>query len=117
MSDRFENVLSFIISERLLAITVVCSIITFQFISTFKINILDPLMDFMLPEERFNYLNFTIRDGNEVPKIENKKLVIDVGQVFKEFIKWICVITVLYFLAKYTNIQDISTGNPGAAIM
>jgi large-conductance mechanosensitive channel len=114
---RFDNLLSFIVSERLLSITVICSIITFQFISTFKLNIVDPILDFMLPEEKFNYLNFTIRDGNEVPKIENKKLVLDFGQIIKELFKWGFVLTILYLLARYTSIQDEVKGNPGSAIM
>jgi large-conductance mechanosensitive channel len=115
--ERYSSVLSFILSERLLSITVICSIITFQFISTFKINIIDPLTEFLLAEEKFSFLNITIREGVEIPKYEPKKLVLDFGQVFREFIKWIIVITIMFLLAKYTKIQDDVQGNPGAAIM
>lgn len=116
---KYNNLLNFILSERILSITVVCSIITFQFISTFKINIVDPLLDFVLSDEKFNFLNVTIRDGiDPIPKFENKKLVLDFGQVFKELVKWVFIITILFLLAKYVKIQDNPLGNiNGNAIM
>ena len=115
---KFNSLLNFILAERILSITVICSIITFQFISTFKVNIADPLLDFVLSDDKFNFLNITIRDGQEIPKIENKKLVLDFGQVFKEFVKWIFVLSILFMLAKYVRIQDNPQGNiMGAAIM
>jgi len=117
LTARHNSILSFILSERLLSITVICSIITFQFISTFKINVIDPLLDFVLSDEKFNFLNFTIRDGVDIQKPEPRKLVIDFGQVFKEFVKWIFVIALLFLLAKYTRIQDEIGGNPGVAIL
>jgi large-conductance mechanosensitive channel len=114
----YDSLLKFILAERILSITVICSIITFQFISTFKVNIVDPLLDFVLSEDKFNFLNITIRDGYEVQKFENKKLVLDFGQVFKEFVKWIFIIAILFLLAKYVKIQDNPLGNiAGSAIM
>lgn len=112
-----SSVLDFILKERIIAITVICSIVTFQFISTFKNFIVDPLLDFMLPDHLFDYLNVTIRDGIDMPKIDQKKLVIDFGQLLREFIKWTCVITILFILATYTRLPNIETGNPGVAIM
>jgi hypothetical protein len=109
--------LSFILRERLLSITVICSIITFQFISTFKINLFDPLLDFLIPEDKIDFLNVTIRDGVELPKYEPKKLVLDLGQIFKETLKYIFVIFIFYLLASYTRMQDEPNGNPGSAIL
>ncbi len=116
-AHKYNNLLNFILAERILSITVICSIITFQFISTFKINIVDPLLEFVLSDEKFNFLNLTIRDGQEMPKIENRKLVLDFGQVFKELVKWVFIITILFLLAKYVKIQDNPFGNiTGSAI-
>ena len=55
-SIRYKNILSFILSERLLTITVLGSIFTFQFISSIKVSFFDPLMDFVLPEDNFNFI-------------------------------------------------------------
>jgi len=112
-----SNIIDFILRERILAITVICSIVTFQFISTFKGNITDPLLDFMLPDHLFSFLNLKIRDGYSIPKPDQKEIIIDLGQLLKEFIKWICVIAILFILVKYTRLQDIISGNPGVAIM
>ena len=112
-----ETLLDFIIRERILAITVVCSIITFQFISTFKINIVDPILELLFPDYLFDYLNITIRDGVEIQKIDQKKLIVDFGQIFKAFISWFFMIGLLFILYRYTRLQDIHSGNPGVAIM
>ncbi len=64
------SVLDFIVKERILTITVLCSIVTFQFISTFKSNMFDPLLELVLPDHLFDYLNVTIRDGVEMNKID-----------------------------------------------
>jgi large-conductance mechanosensitive channel len=116
-SKPIESLLDFILRERILAITVVCSIITFQFISVFKINIVDPFLELLFPDYVFDYLNITIREGIEQQKIDQKKLVIDFGQIFKAFISWFFMIGILYIIYKYTRVQDIHSGNPGVAIM
>lgn len=114
--DSYKNVLSFILSERLITITVIGSIVTFQFVGTFKTDIVDPLLEFMLPEENFGFMNITIRDGIEMNTPSPKKLKMKFGNFFKEFIKWIFVITILFLLAKYSRFPDDGF-NPGVAIM
>lgn len=115
--DRYKSIISFILSERLLTITVLGSIFTFQFIASLKNFIIDPLTDFILSEENFGFMNLVIRDGIEYPKAEPKKLVVDFGSFFREFIKWIFLITILFLLAKYTRFPDEVGGNPGVSIM
>lgn len=115
--DRYKNVLSFILSERLLTITVLGSIFTFQFIASLKSFIIDPVLNFILPEENFDFMNLVIRDGIEIPRAEPQKLIVDFGSFFKEFIKWVVMITILFLLAKYTRFPDDIGGNPGVAIM
>jgi large-conductance mechanosensitive channel len=115
--DRYKSVLSFILSERLLTITVLGSIFTFQFIASLKQYIINPLLDFVLPEENFSFMNLVIRDGVSFPKPEPKKLVVDFGSFFKEFFIWIFMITILFLMAKYTRFPDDIGGNPGVSIM
>jgi large-conductance mechanosensitive channel len=115
--DRYKSILSFILSERLLTITVLGSIFTFQFIAGIKNFIIDPLMDFMLPDENFGFMNLVIRDGIDFQRPEPKKLVVDFGSFFKEFVKWVFLITVLFILAKYTRFPNEMGGNPGVSIM
>lgn len=111
-----ESLFDFIQRERILAITVVCSIVTFQFISSFKTNLVDPFIEIMLPDYIFDYLNITLRDGVDMQKID-KKLIIDFGLTFKAFITWIFMIGCLFILYKYTRLPDIKGGNPGVALM
>jgi large-conductance mechanosensitive channel len=115
--DPYKTLLSFILSERLLTITVLGSIFTFQFIGSIKQYIINPLLDFVLPEENFSFMNLVIRDGISFPKPEPKKLVIDFGSFFKEFVIWIFMITILFLMAKYTRFPTDLGGNPGVAIM
>ena len=111
------SILDFILRERFITITVFGSIVTFQFLSTFKTYILDPILDFILSEHLFDFLNITIRDGVEIQKIDQKKLIIDFGQLLREFMKWIVAIAMLYVLSIKTNLQDNVNGNPGVAVM
>lgn len=110
-------ILDFILKERILAITVIASIITFQFISTFKVNLVDPLLDFILPNNYFENLNLVIRPGYEPPSVDQKQLTLDFGESLREFIKWIFVIFLLFILVSFTSLQNIPHGNPGVAIM
>jgi large-conductance mechanosensitive channel len=112
-----NSVLDFIVKERILSLTVLCSIATFQFINSFKAGLVDPILEFILPEYVFDYLNITVREGYEQPKIDQKKLVIDLGQLLKGFFTWIVMIGIFYILYKYTRLQVSPGGNPGVAIM
>ena len=116
--DRYKNPLSFILSERFLTITVIGSVFTFQFLSSFKMTIVDPLLDFMLPNESFNFLNVKLRDGVEPYVLEPKKLTLEFGTFFKSLVVYIFIIFILYALATYTRFPDNVLGNiTGAAIM
>lgn len=115
-----ENVVQFLLNERLLTIAVLGSVVTFQFISTFKINIIDPLLDFALPSDKFNFMNIVLKDGEEQVMFE-RKISLGIGVFLKEFIKWIVAILMIYLLAKYTRFPRIlgtTRGNyTGAAVM
>ena len=116
-SNRYKSVLSFILSERILTLTVIASVITFQLLNTFKGFLFDPIMDFIMPTEKFDFLNVTIRDGYDMPMPDSKKLVLDFGPCLKEVIKWIFIIFLVFLLSKYTYLQDDKMGNPGVALM
>lgn len=115
--DRNKSVISFILSERLLTLTVIGSVFTFQFLSATKINVIDPIFDFIFADDNFNFMNLILRDGVPVYK-GDRKIIIDFGAFFKEFIKWFLVMTFLFLCAKYTRLPDDPLGNIlGAAIM
>lgn len=115
--DRYKNLLSFILSERFLTISVLGSIFTFQFISALKMYIIDPLLDFVIPPESFSFLNITLRDGIPMTSPEPRRLSIDFGNFFKALITYIFVIGILFMLAKYTRFPDGAGNVSGAAIM
>ena len=113
----YSNVIRFILSENLLTISVIGSVITFQFLSTFKLTLIDPLLNFALPHDKFNFMNITLKDGDE-PPIADNKISLDFGLFFKEFVSWTLMIVLLFILAKYTRFPDTPGGNvSGAAIM
>ena len=115
--DRYKNVLSFLLSERFITLTVIGSVFTFSFIASLKADIVDPLLHFVLPEENFGFMDVTIRDGEAVPLPTPRRLDLRLGNFFREFVTWIFAISVLYLLAKYTRFPDDPMGNPGVAIM
>ena len=117
MDSKYENVIRLILSEKWLTITVIGSVITFQFISSFKTDLVDPLLDFALPYEKFEFMDITIKDGEDIlPR--NPKLTLRIGDFFKEFIKWGFVIVLLFLIGKYTSFPETLGGNrTGAAIM
>jgi hypothetical protein len=115
--DKHNNVIRLILAEKWLTITVIGSVLTFQFISAFKTDIIDPLLDFALPSEKFNFMDITVREGDEViPK--NPKLTLRFGDWTREFIKWGVVMVLLYLVSKYTSFPETPGGNfSGAAVM
>lgn len=117
MEEKYTNVIRYLLSEKWLTITVIGSVFTFQFISAFKTFIIDPILDYLLPHEKFKFMDITIRDGEEImPK--NGKVTMGFGSYTVEFIKWGVMMVSLYLLAKYTNFPELPNGNfTGAAIM
>lgn len=117
MDNKYSNVIRLILAEKWLTITVIGSVITFQFISSFKTDIIDPLLDFALPCEKFSFMDVTVREGDDImPK--NPKLVLRFGNWTREFIKWGFVIVMLYLVSKYTSFPETPGGNvSGAAVM
>ncbi len=116
-NGRYANVVRLILAEKWLTITVIGSVITFQFISSFKVDIIDPLLDFVLPCDKFSFMDVTVRDGEDVMP-RNQKLVLRFGDWVREFIKWGVVMVMLYLVSKYTNFPESPGGNyTGAAVM
>lgn len=118
MNERYKNLVTFVLSENLLTIAVLGSIFTFHFISAFKMYLIDPLMDYILPQDIFGFLNVKLRDGIEFPQ-EQKKLTIEFGSFFKALITYIFLIGLIFVLSKYFRfLPDSKCGNVhGAAIM
>ena len=121
--DPYANVIRFILNEKFLTIAVIGSVITFQFLTTFKTALVDPLLDFALPTDKFGFMNITIREGDEIPP-PTTKLSVNFGAFFIEMVKYAFMMVLLFLLAKYTRFPDtvgpdgLPRGNwDGSAIM
>ena len=91
MTEKHSSLIRLILSEKWLTITVIGSVLTFQFISAFKVNIIDPLLEYIFPNDKFNFMDITIKDGVELQP-QNIKLVVRFGDMIREGIKWIVVL-------------------------
>jgi large-conductance mechanosensitive channel len=111
-----ESIFRFILRERFLTLTVIGSIFTFAFINSLKSDIIDPLLQFMLSEENFGFMDITIREGEKMPPIQ-RQIELRFGNFFREFVTWLLIITTLYVLYKFTGFPDQITGNPGVAVV
>jgi large-conductance mechanosensitive channel len=95
---------------------VIGSIFTFAFIGSLKGDIIDPLLQFILSEENFGFMDITIREGEKMPPIQ-KQIEIRFGNFFREFVTWLLVMLMLYALYKFTSFPDQLQGNPGFAVL
>lgn len=112
--DPYKNIVKFVIDENFITIAVLGSIITFQFLSTFKSNLVDPIVNYVFPKEKFNFMNILIKEKEK----EEDNIYINFGNMFKEFISYIIMLIIIFVIAKYTKFPDIEGGNKsGAAIM
>lgn len=98
--------LSFVLNERLLTITVVASAIIFALIGALKRDIMDPFVDFMMPDEHFRFMDITIRDGEAPPEPNPKKIQLRFGDFFKELITALLFLSLIFLLSKYVIISD-----------
>lgn len=116
-TDKYNNMIRFLIREKWFTITVLGSIFTFQFASSIKIFLIDPILDFLLPDDKFSFMDIVVREGVPVePK--NPRLTFRLGDFFREFVKYLVLISLLFLLSKYTNFPDIPGGNVhGAALI
>jgi len=112
-----DNIIKFILSQKFITLTVIGSIFTFAFISSLKRDMIDPLLDFLLPEENFGFMDITIRDGMKI-NTPPKQIELRVGNFFKEFITWILAACTLYALSVFTNFPITPDGNSqGSAVL
>lgn len=117
-TGRYKNVLSFLLSENFITLTVIGSVFTFSFIASLKADIIDPLLHFVLPEENFGFMDVTLRDGESVPVPSPKKIDLKLGNFFRELVTWGFTICILFLLAQYTRFPLTPGGNSGGvAIM
>jgi hypothetical protein len=118
MDRKLKNPLRFVLMERWITITVIGSIFTFQFLTSFKMDLLDPVMDLVMPPELFQFLNVELQPSDGIPITPHPKTIFNLGNFFREFLKWCLSVLLLYYLAKFSpDYPDEPAGNPGAAIM
>lgn len=109
--NSYKNILTFILSEKFLTITAIGSIFTFAIISSLKVDVVDPLMQFLFPDEYFNFMDLTIRKGVKIEQPSPKHVELKLGDFFREFIVWLFAMCILYLLAKHTRFPDLPGGN------
>lgn len=115
--EKDSSIFKFLLSEKFITLTSLGSIFTFAFISSFKGDIIDPVIDFILPTQNFDFMNVTIREGEKVVFPE-RQIEVRVGRFFVAFITWLLLMFILYGLWKFTSFPDTSLGNiTGSAIM
>lgn len=114
---RTKDVVSFLLSEKYISLTVLGSIFTFAFVSSLKNDIIDPLLHILFPEEFFNFMDVVLREGEKMHKVP-RQVEVRMGNFFREFVTWIVLISLLFILAKYTRFPDHVEGNSiGAAVI
>jgi len=72
------------------------------------------LILFMLPQQNFDFMNITIREGEKM-EMPERHLELRFGHFFRSFVTWLLMITVLYVLYKFTSFPDNINGNITAA--
>lgn len=116
-AQKEKSIFQFILREKFLTLTVIGSVFTFAFIASLKGDIIDPLLQFVLTEENFGFMDITIREGEKMPPFQ-KQLELRFGNFFRELCVWLLVMTSLYVLYMYTDFPDIKEGNyKGSAII
>lgn len=110
-SSTSSSLFDFILDSRVLTLAVLCSLITMQLITSFKINLLDPLIDFAVPEEKIDFLNVTIRDGIGEQRYDTKKLTLDFGQALKSFLAWLIMIFIIYIIWRQFETKKLKNVN------
>lgn len=111
-----ESLFRFMLRERFITLTVIGSIFTFAFIGSLKADIIDPLLQFILSEENFGFMDITIREGEKMPPIQ-RQIELRFGNFFREFCGWLLIMLILYALYKFTSFPDQLQGNPGYAVL
>jgi large-conductance mechanosensitive channel len=117
MTEKDNNLFRFMIREKYITLTTLGSIFTFAFISSFKEDIVDPLINFILTNQNFDFMNITIREGEKMDFPE-RQIELKIGHFFISFITWLLLMTFLFALNKFTSFPDTNVGNiSGAAVM
>ena len=111
-----DTIFRFILRERFLTLTVIGSIFTFAFIQSLKGDIIDPLLQFILSEENFGFMDVTIREGEKMPRFQ-RQIELRFGNFFREFVTWLLIMLTLFALYKFTSFPDQIQGNPGFAVL
>jgi large-conductance mechanosensitive channel len=115
-SKSTENIFNFILSQKLVTLTVLGSIFTFAFVSSLKNDLIDPLLHVVLPEEFFGFMDIVLREG-EKPIMPPRQVEVRMGNFFREFLTWMFLVSALYILGKYTDFPNEPRGNPGVAVV
>lgn len=123
--------IEFLYRENWITLSSIGSIFTFALISSFRANIFDKMMGYILPIESFEFMKVELPDIGASPPIPainpynpaditttTGPNIIDFGSFVRESIIWIFMTLLLYLLAIFVRFPDMPGGNTtGAAIM
>ncbi len=111
-----DTLIKFILEKHLITLTAIGGIFTFAFVGSFKGDILDPLLHFIFPDEFFNFMNITIREGEQMQP-PPMPITLRIGNFFKSMVTWMIAMCGIYLLHKYTRFPDIKDGNIRGAVL
>jgi hypothetical protein len=117
--DQPIDLIEFLYKENWITLSSIGSIFTFSLVGSFRVNIFDKLMGYILPIESFNYMKVSLPDIGESPDIisasPNNPLCtivsddpneINFGGFVRESIIWIFMIMLLYIIAIFVRWPD-----------
>lgn len=108
--DRPIDLVEYLYREQFITLSSIGNIFTFSLVNSFKSNILDKLMDFVLPPASFDYMKIRLPDITDIPENEGTLIQtqndINLGVFIREVIIWIFAIMILYLLAAVFRFPD-----------
>lgn len=99
-----ENFLIFL--QTYVGISVIAGIFTFKLMSSFMENIINPILDYFIKQDKFKRFNVMINDdGTQIkatPVTSNMELIyrINFGQMIRDIIIWLISMIILYQISK-----------------
>lgn len=111
------TIFELISNEKWITVGVIGSIFTFRLIDGFKADVLDPLMEYIVPLNSFDFMRVELKPmgSNKNDKCHDKN-ILKLGLFIREIILWLIIISCLFAVVVYGNIEVIGKHNPTPAV-